>query len=890
MNSPSEPIAVRVVGDINVDWHFYDSGVDTFVKSELGGAAGLTRLLQELIKAKTDLRQEEIKKAIEEKRDPPPPPLSITAELGLVEPKFTVIPPSRNAYAVWAPYPQNSKKDAPEVWRAVRPMGYGHASGARETEFKPQLAEGMAPRILVLDDGGFDFRQQANTDLWNLPPAGETGPDWIVLKTSSPVAQGDLWYELAHKFADRLICIVSAGELRHERVGIGTGMSWERTLEDLSKALATNPVLKTLNNCRHLIVTFSVDGALLIDQTENTSKATLIFDPARAEGEWGESLKGKAFGYLSCMAAAIAHTATEHVGGRSPSLELGQAIGAGLGAMRDLLHQGHGLAATAADGYPVRRLAQVLAQEKNEFAVAPIAWPRPAKARGAAWMMISNAPDALDDALASAIAGLSRQIVINGYDALRGVAHARFNDLVTADRSEIEALRGLRRLMRDYRDAAKTDKPLSIGVFGPPGAGKSFGVKQLANEVFGSKAWLEFNLSQFADPVDLVGAFHQVRDKVLSGQTPVVFWDEFDSRAHFWLQYLLAPMQDGRFQDDQLNHAIGKCVFVFAGGTHVSFEAFGHKAGNADSKAKFELAKGPDFKSRLDGYYDVLGPNQRRLPGNPNDPDDPGELDRTDICYRLRRALFIRVKLVGDSKDRLDIDPDLLDALLEVKRYTHGARSLEKLLAPLKSPARSIRRSSLPPPAQLAMHVDAEEFDAILGRNTGYRMPEIIEKLAEWIHEDWRKGDYPKQPHLDVPYARLAPIHQEDNRAAARRIPDVFALVGLGLTPEVDARSVKKPTAEEIVRSIEDRIEVLAEAEHDGWMAHRAKNGWRYGTPRDDARKLHPLMVPYDKLPPDEKDKDRDAVKRYPEQAKAAGFEIVRLPGWSPEYPARFTE
>jgi RyR domain len=878
MNSPSEAIAIRVAGDINVDWHFYDSGVSVFAKTELGGAAGLTRLLQELIKAKADLRQEQIKKAIKEERPPPPPPLPITAEVGLVEPKVTDIPPTRNAYAVWAPYRQNSKEDAPGVWRAARPMGYGRAGGARETELQLQRTAGAAPRILVLDDGGFDFREQANVALWSLPGAGEAKPGWIVLKTSSPVAQSDLWYKLAQKFAGRLVCIVSANELRREHVDISAGKSWERTLEDLSRALATNPIVKELNACRHLIVTFSVDGALWIDRVRNTSKATLIFDPARAEGEWGEPLKGKAFGYLSCMAAAIAHAATEHVGGRSPRLELGRAIGAGLGAMRDLLDQGHGLAATEPDGYPVKRLAQVLAEEKNEFSIAPIDWPRPAETRGAAWMMISDAPGALDDARASAIAGLSRQIVINGYGALRGVAHAQFGDLVTADRSEIEALRDLRRLMQDYRDAAKADKPLSIGVFGPPGAGKSFGVRQLATEVFGSKAWLEFNLSQFAGPADLVGAFHQVRDKVLGGQTPVVFWDEFDSRAHFWLQYLLAPMQDGRFQDDQLNHAIGKCVLVFAGGTHVSFDAFGPRRGEADGKAKFELAKGPDFRSRLDGYYDVLGPNQRMLPGNPDSPDDPDVPDPTDICHPVRRALLIRAKLDGKSKDRLDIDPDLLSALLEVERYKHGARSLEKLVAPLKSAGRPIRRSSLPPPARRAMHVNLDKFNAILDRNTGYRMSEIIEKLAESIHAEWRTNTKDKKAaHLDVPYAQLAPIDQEDNRAAARRIPDVLALIGLGLVPQADAKSAKRLTDKEIKLYIEARIELLAEAEHDGWMAQRTKNGWRYGTPRDNARKLHPLMVPYGDLPPDEKDKDRGAVRRYPAQAKAAGFKIVWL-------------
>jgi hypothetical protein len=268
----------------------------------------------------------------------------------------------------------------------------------------------------------------------------------------------------------------------------------------------------------------------------------------------------------------------------------------------------------------------------------------------------------------------------------------------------------------------------------------------------------------------------------------------------------------------------------------------------------------------------VLGPNQRAL------PDNPDTADPSDICYPLRRALLIRAKLANGSSGRLDIDPDLLDALLRVERYTHGARSLEKLIAPLKSASgRPIRRSSLPPPARLAMHVDAEKFIAILGRNTGYRMSEIIEKLAEWIHEEWRKGDWTKKRHLDVPFNQLAPIDQEDNRAAARRIPDVLALVGLGLATQEEAKSAKKTTAEEIAPYIEPHIELLAEAEHDGWMAQRAKNGWTYGTPRDDDRKLHPLMRPYSDLPESEKEKDRGAVRRYPAQVNAAGFAIVWL-------------
>ena len=120
------------------------------------------------------------------------------------------------------------------------------------------------------------------------------------------------------------------------------------------------------------------------------------------------------------------------------------------------------------------------------------------------------------------------------------------------------------------------------------------------------RAFLEFNLSQFSNPGELVGAFHQVRDKVLEGKLPVVFWDEFDSENYKWLQFLLAPMQDGKFQEGQ--YASDRTlIVVFAGATSYTFENFGPiKPAPGDASAKnsyadFILKKGPDFISRLHG-------------------------------------------------------------------------------------------------------------------------------------------------------------------------------------------------------------------------------------------------------------------------------------------------
>lgn len=45
------------------------------------------------------------------------------------------------------------------------------------------------------------------------------------------------------------------------------------------------------------------------------------------------------------------------------------------------------------------------------------------------------------------------------------------------------------------------------------------------------------------------------------------------------------------------------------------------------------------------------------------------------------------------------------------------------------------------------------------------------------------------------------------------------------------------------------RLELLAETEHERWMVQRRLNGCRYGPLRDNARRLHQNLVPYDRSP-----------------------------------------
>jgi len=154
--------------------------------------------------------------------------------------------------------------------------------------------------------------------------------------------------------------------------------------------------------------------------------------------------------------------------------------------------------------------------------------------------------------------------------------------------------------------------------------------------------------------------------------------------------------------------------------------------------------------------------------------------------------------------------------------------------------------------------------------------PINVEKLAEAIHEYWwKRSKDPKEgwdigKKLDRPYKALDEGWKRDNRAAAVRIPEVLELAGLYLERNHDG----KGSDVLVKRVIKHYLELLAEAEHDGWQEHRAKNGWTLGD-RDDDRKRHPSMKPYRELDDSERKKDRDAVTAYPEILAKIGYRIA---------------
>lgn len=88
-----------------------------------------------------------------------------------------------------------------------------------------------------------------------------------------------------------------------------------------------------------------------------------------------------------------------------------------------------------------------------------------------------------------------------------------------------------------------------------------------------------------------------------------------------------------------------------------------------------------------------------------------------------------------------------------------------------------------------------------------------------------------------------------------------------------------KPIDTSDVNLTEDILKLtklLAKNAHDIWAKQRLAEGWKYGPRRDDSKKEHPCLVPYEELPESEKQYDRNAAMETLKAIIALGYRIEK--------------
>jgi len=289
-------------------------------------------------------------------------------------------------------------------------------------------------------------------------------------------------------------------------------------------------------------------------------------------------------------------------------------------------------------------------------------------------------------------------------------------NLRTTDPAELDPVITLQNVMDSYVSKETFQRPLCIGVFGPPGSGKSFSVKEVAR-VISSKFdlnpfdFFEFNMTQFDGPEEINSAIEPIRASVARGKVPIVFWDEFDCRydnnEFGYLRYFLPSMQDGVTYVHGTPYYIGRSIFVFAGGVKSSWAGMEELLNQKDAAAAqlVKTLKIPDFMSRLRVVLDIDG-----IEIDDVLLEESASEKQLECLYRilLKRAFIIAHQMDTHWKKAARKTSGLLLRLL-LAHYKFGARSIEAVIEASSASDRLV-----------------------------YGLPELIAPSAARIHADWR--------------------------------------------------------------------------------------------------------------------------------------------------------
>ncbi|HWQ89450.1 MAG TPA: ATP-binding protein [Desulfitobacteriaceae bacterium] len=828
---------IQVCGDPTVDWfriHNEDSIVregvyywkkqeeDSWIRlsSNPGGSAFVLQLLNSMIPQETAMIEG-----------------AILAEELLNSPKDNRITTS---WKSWKESPNpgfNHNSYRIEEWHEFEPGNWDYSAARLKG----------CPDLLVIQDIGLGFRDCKEG--WPEVLADDSReklPSDIIFKLGqyNESKENPLLDRIAELgLADRTTIVTTLSDLRSCAVKIGISLSWERMLEEVVDAVFNpncpfvDPGGKGLKY-KQVIVTMGASGVIIVEERTDT----IIFDRSGQEGDFASRFPGQMMGYNTCLLGALAATWAE-----SPEkINWIEASCIGVKLARTLHIQGYQVVKkdhlqhlqfpfqAIADAYLKLKYTEINTMNNpcdqiNDMGIFTIENDALAIKTGRDnWTILEENllqnkkyQDSLLDPQ-STVFECARNIVVKGpLVSLPNVPVEIFGAWSSADRQEIEGVHSVNNAMNDYLKHKGSEKPLCIAVFGPPGAGKSFVVKEIAKGLgIRSEAQLTYNLSQFESPDELQIAFSEIRDLNLKGIMPLVFWDEFDTpcegKTLGWLRYFLAPMQDGEFTDHGVSRPLGGGIYVFAGATRHTFEEF--KTGdNTEDRA----AKKPDFTSRLRAYINIRGIN-----GNPNTVEDR--------LYMIRRAFVLRqyLEIISPqlwTNGEFAIEAGVLDAFLRVTQYSHGARSLENLIKMSNlTDKRKFELSSLPPDNIIEMHVNVEEFKALTAKDhremlrigiSGHDnlVPDEIERLEEAVDDVINFIEKQFSQHFLTVFSPLA---EGADRLVVRRLLNRDATRLIAVLPLAQDEYINEFGLTDDYRVDSHGAELRQELRY--WLAHKA--------------------------------------------------------------------
>jgi len=160
-----------------------------------------------------------------------------------------------------------------------------------------------------------------------------------------------------------------------------------------------------------------------------------------------------------------------------------------------------------------------------------------------------------------------------------------------------------------------------------------------------------------------------------------------------------------------------------------------------------------------------------------------------------------------------------------------------------------------------------------------FLIDEEVDDLARLMHEEYLKsrGNIASSEGATPatrPWATLPEIYRAANRSQADHVPAKLRALGWHATP---VRTGEAPSIDA------HQLERLAEQEHVRWCRDRWLNGWTYAEHRDDGKRHHPNLLPYEQLTDQIRGLDRKTVTALPALLSDLGIGLrkdLRLGVW----------
>ncbi|PYH39111.1 uncharacterized protein BO87DRAFT_348906 [Aspergillus neoniger CBS 115656] len=419
-------------------------------------------------------------------------------------------------------------------------------------------------------------------------------------------------------------------------------LSWGQTVENIWRVMegtCRRIGKQSPNNYFHLLIQIGFEGAIYKGFHTQGTKAHLIYEPTSAEGKLIRSYSDndmRKFGFIGFIGDKWEKLKKELMvaweRGLVSSLEeesAGSIADLGITQMRDAMMTGIRWS---------RRCAPIMFPKGNTQKFMPTN-DRMKLESGSEPVLVSVELDLIVqdenaqeqtfrkplvlDSLPCSTKKAAHDTLTHGFECvLPYMPGARFGNLVTADRGEVDGFRKIANTVEEWYRYNREPKPLSIAVFGQPGSGKSFGVKEVIRDTLKADrdniVFLEYNLSQLQHENELQRAFEAIRT---TRGMPIVFFDEFDStfqgRQLGWLPHFLKSITRGVYKDGAVERPLGRGIYIFIGGTKSSHEEFFRDISDSSGLVR-RPEETPDFcrsEKHVTALLDELNRNPDRTSG-----------------------------------------------------------------------------------------------------------------------------------------------------------------------------------------------------------------------------------------------------------------------------------